>query len=110
MADQENQNQQQQLNIELPEDIAQGIYANLAVISHSSAEFVVDYIRLLPGLPQAKVQTRIILAPQHAKRLLMALQDNIRKYENQYGEIEIHNQDVPAAHSGMTFGGPAGEA
>lgn len=106
----EKENEQQQLNIELPEDVAQGVYANLAVISHSSAEFVVDFIRLLPGLPQAKVQNRVILAPQHTKRLLMALQDNIRKYENQYGEIEIHNQDVPTPPSGMTFGGPTGEA
>jgi len=84
----ENPNEPNQLNIELSEDIAQGIYSNLAVISHSSSEFIVDFIRLMPGVPKAKVQSRIILTPEHAKRLLSALQDNIAKYESQFGQIK----------------------
>jgi len=84
----ENSNEPNQLNIELSDDIAQGIYSNLAVISHSSSEFIVDFIRLMPGVPKAKVQSRIILTPEHAKRLLFALQDNIAKYESQFGQIK----------------------
>ncbi len=80
-------NEQNQLNIELTDDVAQGTYSNLAVISHSSSEFIVDFIRLMPGVPKAKVQSRIILTPEHAKRLLSALQDNIAKYEMQFGDI-----------------------
>jgi len=80
-------NEQNQLNIELTDEIAQGIYSNLAVISHSSSEFILDFIRLMPGVPKAKVQSRIILTPEHAKRLLSALQDNISKYEMQFGSI-----------------------
>lgn len=83
----EKPNDPNQLNIELSEDIAQGIYSNLAVISHSSSEFIVDFIRLMPGVPKAKVQSRIILTPEHAKRLLSALQDNLAKYESQFGPI-----------------------
>ncbi|HOF93716.1 MAG TPA: DUF3467 domain-containing protein, partial [Bacteroidales bacterium] len=74
-----------QLNIELPEEVAQGTYSNLAIISHSSAEFILDFIRMMPGVPKAKVKSRIILTPEHAKRLLMALQDNVVKYEKQFG-------------------------
>ena len=81
----EKPNDPNQLNIELSEEIAQGIYSNLAVISHSSSEFIVDFIRLMPGVPKAKVQSRIILTPEHAKRLLSALQDNLAKYESQFG-------------------------
>lgn len=83
----EKNNDSNQLNIELSDDVAQGIYSNLAVISHSSSEFIVDFIRLMPGVPKAKVQSRIILTPEHAKRLLSALQDNISKYEKQFGQI-----------------------
>lgn len=77
-----------QLNIELSEEVAQGIYSNLAIISHSSSEFVLDFIRLMPGTPKAKVKSRIILTPEHAKRLMHALQDNIAKYEQQMGVIK----------------------
>ncbi|MDD2255484.1 MAG: DUF3467 domain-containing protein [Bacteroidales bacterium] len=77
-----------QLNIELSEEVAQGIYSNLAVISHSSSEFILDFIRLMPGVPKAKVKSRIILTPEHAKRLLGALQENVARYENQYGSIK----------------------
>jgi hypothetical protein len=97
--------QQNNVQIELTDDIAQGIYSNLAVIAHSSSEFVVDFVRLMPGVPKAKVQSRIILTPEHAKRLMIALMDNIKKYEAQNGEIPIQ---------GMGFNpplmGPIGEA
>lgn len=85
---------QQQINIELPPDQAEGTYANLAIISHSSAEFFIDFTRVLPGVPKAKVYSRIIMAPQHIKSLLMALQDNIKKYESQYEEIKIHSSTI----------------
>ncbi len=71
----------QQLNIELSEEVAQGIYSNLAVITHSASEFIIDFIRIMPGIPKANVKSRVILTPEHAKRLLLALQDNIKKYE-----------------------------
>ncbi|MBD0400905.1 DUF3467 domain-containing protein [Flammeovirga sp. EKP202] len=76
-----------QINIELTDDVAEGVYANLAMIAHSNSEFVVDFIRMMPGVPKAKVKSRIILTPEHAKRLYMALQDNLKKYEAQFGPI-----------------------
>lgn len=79
---------QNQLNIELSDDIAEGIYSNLAIIAHSQSEFVVDFIKLLPNIPKAKVKSRIILTPSHAKRLLAALADNVKKYEAQFGTID----------------------
>ncbi len=82
------QDEQNQLNIELTEEVAQGIYSNLAVISHSSSEFILDFIRLMPGVPKAHVKSRIIVTPEHAKRLLAALQDNISRYERQFGTIK----------------------
>lgn len=85
MAD--NKQQGNQVNIELPEEVAEGTYANLAIISHSHSEFVVDFIRLVPNVPKAKVKSRIILTPQHAKRLMRALADNVEKYEKQHGSI-----------------------
>ncbi|MDD4746493.1 MAG: DUF3467 domain-containing protein [Salinivirgaceae bacterium] len=85
----ENKDQQGKLNIQLSDEIAQGTYSNLAVISHSPAEFVVDFVRVMPGIPKAPVKARIILTPEHAKRLLMALQDNIKKYETINGSIKI---------------------
>lgn len=91
MDDQKNQNQNQ-LNIELPEDIAEGIYSNLAIISHSHSEFVIDFIRMVPSVPKAKVKSRIILTPSHAKRLMKALSDNITKYEAQHGAISDQDQ------------------
>lgn len=79
----ENKKQDNEIQVELSEDIAEGIYSNLAVIAHSSSEFIIDFIRLMPGTPKAKVQSRIILTPDNAKRLLYALQDNIEKFESQ---------------------------
>lgn len=83
-----NKENENQIQIELNEEVAQGTYSNLAIISHSSSEFVVDFIRVMPGVPKAKVQSRIILTPEHAKRLLSALADNIEKYESLNGPIK----------------------
>ena len=104
-----NQNENnQQLNIELNEEVAQGVYSNLAIITHSPAEFVVDFIRMMPGVPKAKVQSRIILTPQHAKRLMHALKENIGKYESQHGTIKDTAGQDPMLNLG--FGGPQGMA
>ena len=78
-----------QIKIELDDSVGQGEYANFAIVTHSPAEFVMDYIRVLPGMTKSKVKSRIIMAPMHAKTLMMALQDNIKKYENKFGEIKI---------------------
>ena len=99
--------EENQINIELSEEMAEGVYANLAMIAHSNSEFVIDFIRLMPGVPKAKVKSRLILTPEHAQRLLMALQDNIRKYELNFGEIRQSNDPVPFP---MNFGGQMGEA
>lgn len=104
----ENKNQPaQQLNIELPEDIAEGEYSNLAIISHSPSEFVVDFIRMVPNVPKAKVKSRIILTPQHAKRLMKAMIDNVKKYEAQFGEIDEPEQPP---FPPMSFNTPKGQA
>ena len=81
-----------QLQIELKEEVAQGTYANLAIITHSSSEFILDFVRVMPGVPKAGVQSRIIVAPEHAKRLLRALEDNIAKYERAFGPIRISEE------------------
>lgn len=97
--------QQEQINIELDEKIAEGIYSNLAIINHSSSEFVLDFVNIMPGIPKAKVKSRIILTPQHAKRLLKAIADNIDRYESANGEIK----DVDKTPIPLSFG-PAGQA
>ena len=79
----------QQFDIELNREVAQGTYSNLSIISHSSSEFIVDFIRIMPGMPKAEVKSRIILTPEHAKRLLLALQDNVRRFEMDYGKINL---------------------
>ena len=96
-----------QVNIELPEELAQGVYSNLAIVNHSPTEFVVDFISMMPGMPKAKVKSRIVLTPQHAKRLISALSENLKKYESNFGEIKDvgKQQQVP-----LTFGGPKAEA
>jgi hypothetical protein len=104
----ENNENNNQIDIELSEEIAEGIYSNLAIITHSSSEFVIDFIRMMPGVPKAKVKSRVILTPQHAKRLLNALQDNIVRYENNFGEIEENSG--PEMNFPMNFGGPTGQA
>lgn len=106
----ENKNKpqaQNQINIELSEEIAEGIYSNLAMIAHSNSEFVIDFIRLMPGVPKAKVKSRIVITPEHAKRFLLALKDNIEKYENSFGAIK-RTEDLPKFP--MNFGGTVGEA
>ena len=85
----------QQINIELGEKEAEGIYSNLAIITHSPAEFVIDFTRVVPGVPKARVLSRIITTPQHAKMLLRALKDNIDKFESRFGEIKIDAQQNP---------------
>ena len=97
---------QNQINIELPEEIADGEYANLAIITHSNQEFVVDFVRLAPGVPKAKVKSRIILTPQHAKRLMGALMENVRKFEQMHGEIK----DFEQVALPMNFGTPTTKA
>src|ERR1700755_2451609 len=81
-------NPENQINIELTEDIAEGHYSNLAIITHSNQEFVIDFIKMMPGVPKAKVKSRIILTPQHAKRFMRALQENVKKFESQHGSIK----------------------
>lgn len=99
----EEQNTENQLQIELKEEVAQGIYANLAIISHSSSEFILDFIRVMPGVPKANVQSRIILSPEHAKRLKHALEENITKYERVYGAV-ILPKERPAPPIGNIKG------
>ncbi|NNF35702.1 MAG: DUF3467 domain-containing protein [Saprospiraceae bacterium] len=91
----EEQKKGNQVNIELSEEVAEGIYSNLAIISHSNSEFVIDFIRMLPNVPKAKVKSRIILTPGHAKRMLKALSDNVKKYEAQHGKISEGGQNPP---------------
>ncbi|MCL3781553.1 DUF3467 domain-containing protein [Prolixibacteraceae bacterium JC049] len=102
---------QQQLNIELSEEVAEGTYSNLAIITHSSSEFVLDFVRIMPGIPKANVKSRVILTPEHAKRLMLALQDNIAKFEAANGPIKNVGDEgaMPPMMPPMNFG-PAGEA
>ena len=94
-----------QINIELDEKTAEGIYSNLAIINHSSSEFVVDFVSIMPGAPKANVKSRIILTPQHAKRLVRALKDNIARFESSFGDIkDVEEPPIP-----LNFG-PAGQA
>ena len=97
-----------QISIELNEEVAQGIYSNLAVITHSPSEFVVDFVRIMPGIPKAQVKSRIILTPEHAKRLVAALQDNIAKYESVHGAIKEAKGSGPVMP--LSFGGPTAQA
>ncbi len=102
-----NQNQQNQINIELSDEVAEGTYSNLAIITHSNSEFIIDFVKLMPGVPKAKVKSRIILTPEHAKRLFKALQDNILKYESMHGTIKDSPEGMVPP---FNLGGPAGEA
>ena len=94
-----------QINIELDESIAQGIYSKLAIINHSQSEFVLDFITVMPGVPKSKVKSRIVLTPQHAKRLLKAIADNVQRFESMHGEIKDYQQSTMP----INFG-PTGEA
>ena len=98
--------EENQINIELSEEMAEGVYANLAMIAHSNSEFVVDFIRLMPGVPKAKVKSRVIFTPQHAKRFMKALAENIERYEAGNGSIkDLEQIEIP-----MNFGGPTAQA
>ncbi|HOK37472.1 MAG: DUF3467 domain-containing protein [Bacteroidales bacterium] len=102
----EDKAKQNQINIELDDQVGEGTYANLAVITHSPSEFVIDFVRIMPGLPKAKVKSRVILTPEHAKRFLGALQENIQKFESVNGPIKIkQGNPIP-----MNFGGPTAQA
>jgi hypothetical protein len=103
--DQQNQ-QPNQLNIEISEEVAEGDYANLAIITHSHAEFVIDFVNVMPGTPKSKVKSRIILTPQHAKRFMKALTENITRFESMNGKI----QDLEDVQIPMNFGGPTAQA
>lgn len=104
--DPKDQNQGNQLNVELTPESAEGIYSNLAIINHSHSEFVVDFVQVMPGLPKAQVKSRIILTPQHAKRLAKALAENVARFEQLHGEVAEGDQaGVP-----LNFGGPTGQA
>ncbi|MGY0393051.1 DUF3467 domain-containing protein [Bizionia sp. KMM 8389] len=105
MSDNPNQKKQGQINIEIDEQTAEGTYSNLAIINHSVSEFVVDFVSVMPGTPKSKVKSRIILTPQHAKRLLKALGENVTRFENAHGEIKDYEQPpIP-----LNFG-PTGQA
>lgn len=102
MADQ----QPNQINIEISEEVAEGTYANLAIITHSHAEFVIDFVSVMPGTPKSKVKSRIIFTPMHAKRFLKALEDNVTRYEAANGTI----QDLEHVEIPLNFGGPTAQA
>jgi len=99
----EAQNNDNQLSIELSEEIAEGTFSNLAIITHSNTEFVLDFIRVMPGMPKAKVKSRIIVTPEHAKRFMIALQENIEKFEAINGKIKTQEESTGFP---MNFGGP----
>lgn len=105
MAEEKKPQQKGQINIELDQEVAQGIYSNLAIINHSQSEFVVDFVTIMPGVPKSKVKSRIVLTPQHAKRFLKALHDNVKRFENSHGEIKDYQQPPMP----INFG-PTGEA
>ncbi|SYZ73857.1 conserved hypothetical protein [Candidatus Zixiibacteriota bacterium] len=96
--------QQQQINIELGEKEAEGIYSNLAMIAHSATEIVIDFARLMPGAPKTRVQARIIMTPTHGKLLLKTLEENLKKYEAQFGEIKIYGGPDPLHGKVIGFG------
>ena len=95
-----------QINIEISEEVAEGTYANLAIITHSHAEFVIDFVNVMPGTPKSKVKSRIIFTPQHAKRFMKALIENVGRFEDSHGIIK----DLEAVEIPMNFGGPTAQA
>jgi len=103
----DNKENKNKLNIEISDEVAEGTYSNLAIISHSHSEFIIDFVKLMPGAPKAKVKSRIILTPEHAKRLYKALHDNLRKFESINGPIkEPKDGGMPP----FSMGGPAAQA
>src|SRR6201995_127293 len=102
----ENNQPNNQLNIEISEEVAEGQYANLAIITHSHAEFVIDFVSVMPGTPKSRVKSRIVFTPQHAKRFMKALTENVTRYESANGPIK----DLEEIQIPMTFGGPTAQA
>jgi len=98
-----------QIRIELNEEVGQGLYSNLVAITHSPSEFIIDFIRIMPGMPKAQVKSRIILTPEHAKRFLLAMKDNVTKFESVHGQIKDIQGTVPP-NILMNFGGPTAQA
>ena len=96
-----------QINIEISEEISEGQYANLAIITHSNSEFVVDFVNVMPGTPKSKVKSRIILTPYHAKRLMKAMAENVKKFESAHGNIQ---EDIESMEIPFTFGAPTAQA
>ena len=97
--------EEQKLNINLSPEVAEGNYSNLAIVAHSSSEFVVDFVRMMPGQKSANVQSRIIMTPENTKKLLFALQENVAKYEKQFGSIKLNGTPAPGSTFPMSFGG-----
>lgn len=105
-----SENPKKGIDLELDEATAQGHYANLAIISHSASEFVIDFAAIMPGVPKAKIKSRVVLSPEHAKRLFLSLQDNITKYESTVGRIDIRSAHAASDDGGLAFGFNQGEA
>lgn len=103
---QDNNQKRQEINIELPEEVAEGVYTNLAIISHSNSEFIFDFVRMVPNVPKAKVKSRVVMTPQNAKRLMMALRENVKRFEAANGVI----QEGGAPQFPMNFNTPKGQA
>ncbi len=101
-----NQQPPSQLNIEISEEVAEGTYSNLAIITHSHAEFVIDFVNVMPGTPKSKVKSRVILTPQHAKRFMKTLTEYVGRFESLNGKI----QDLEDVQLPLNFGGPAAQA
>ncbi len=106
----QEEQQGDQLNIELPEEVAEGTYSNLCIITHSNSEFVLDFVRVMPNTPKSKVKSRVLLTPQHAKRLMNALADNLKKYEEIHGPIQDPSEGAGGEGIPMNFGGPTAKA
>ena len=104
-----NENNKPGIEIQLDEQVAQGNYCNLAIIAHSTSEFILDFATVMPGLPKARIKSRVILTPEHAKRLLLSLQENITRYESNIAKIEIH-RNAPLADDPIINMGPMGKA
>ena len=98
--------QPNQLNIEISEEMAEGTYANLAIITHSNSEFILDFVSVMPGTPKSKVKSRIIFTPMHAKRFMKAIKENIERFEATNGQI----QDMEQVEVPFNFGGPTAQA
>jgi len=110
MTEFKDKNQQEnQLSIELSEQVAEGVYTNLAIISHSNSEFIMDFVNIMPGIPKAKVKSRVVMSPQNTKRLIHALNENIKKFEQIHGPVKMDNSPNKSGFP-INFGGPKAEA